>query len=56
MKLPIGTRVKPSPYALRSLRDRYLYEGGSAKARKRADYDREAARRGTVTNGLHPRP
>lgn len=46
----IGTRVKYSPYALKSLRDGWQSEGSpSKKATKKRWYDEKAALRGTIT-------
>ena len=49
----IGTRVKYSPSALKSLRDGWQAEGSpSKKATKKKRYDDKAAMRGTITGTL----
>ena len=48
--MTIGTRVRPSTYALRSALDWCLSQGrASDKLRARESYDRQAAKRGVVT-------
>lgn len=54
-RFTVGMRIKPSLYALRSLRDSYLDKVGAARDRAKAYHDKEAAQRGTVT-ALLPDP